>query len=61
MYCFRRKTLGCTRKAKRFARKAKSFTRKTISFARKTLSHLKAQFVVYGQQDHVSNVLHVKH
>ena len=54
MYCFMRKTLGFTRKAKRFARKAKSFTRKT-------LSHLKAQFVVYGQQDHVSNVLHVKH
>ena len=61
MYCFTRKTLGFTSKAKRFTRQAKSFTRNTTSFTRKTLSPLYAQFVVYSQKHHLSNVLHVKH
>ena len=55
------KHLGFTRKAKRFTCKPKSFTRKAISFTLKTLSHLYAQFVVYGQKDHLFNVLSVKH
>ena len=54
MYCF-------TRKAKHFTRKVKCFTRKVKCFTRKTSSHLYAQFVVYGQKDHLSNVLLVKH
>ena len=59
MYCFTRKTLGFTRKALGFTRKAKHFKRKAKSFTRKTLSYLLALFVVYGQKDHLPNVLRV--